>query len=289
MNTQRVKNMVIILLAVLNVVLFVALIIQSNTYRLTAQQEKAVRSLLSDNAITVSANITKTFKPIKALNMLPYTFDISKEADSFFDDTEKTAFTEAWNKTTIASDTETLSLEENVLRFESSVGYKNEDFLKKGYSDMTATRNLCDEYIEKIRPNELKFEFDHIEQDEDYSFYYYRGIYKGHIIYSNYIRLRVSALGVEVASCYYSGIPSGYNNYAREIYAPDEALFSLMKHLKNVYTDVDIDINDMEMVYYLDSIAIDIAKAVPCYRFKVSVKGINISYLVDGYTNNVIR
>lgn len=289
MNTQKVKNMVIVLLCALNAVLFGALVIQSNKYRLSAQQEKTIRSLLEDNGITVSSSIIKTFAPTKALNLMPYGFDIDREALKFFDAGQETVQTEAWNKKTVENDTGILSLEENVLRFESAGGYKTGDFSEKGFSDSDATRKLCDGYIKKIQPDGLEFVFDHIEDDEGYSFYYYRGVYKGQMVYSNYIRLRVSTLGIETASCYYSGVPSGFNNYSREIYAPDEALFSLMKYLKNVYSDVSIDICGMQIVYNLEDIALDASKAVPCYKFDLAIKGVNVSCLVDGYTNNVVK
>lgn len=289
MNTQRTKTMIIVLLSVLNAVLFILLIIQSDKYRLSGRQEKAIRDLLSDNGIGLSADIMKSFDPTRALNMLPYSIDIAKEAERFFDDTQKTTQTESWERITAESDEGILSLAENILRFENAAGYKTEDFLRNGYSDPDATRRLCDDYIKKIRPDALDFEFDHIEEDENYSFYYYRGSYKDYMIYSNYIRLRVNDSGVIVASCRYGGIPSGFNNYAREIYAPDEALFSLMKHVKNIYSDAAVDISNMELVYYLDEVAIEASKAVPCYKFQLSVNGVDIWILVDGYTNSVVR
>jgi hypothetical protein len=289
LNTDKVKNVVIVLLVALNAALFGLLQIENNRFRLSAAQDTVIRELFNTNNINIDTLIPRDFRPMRGLYVLPFQHDIDVHAQRFFPN--ETPETEVWlNSLILRVGERSLTLEDNVLRYLNPHGYATPAFLERGFRDIEAGRALADEFIQRIMPPELNFVFDYYSVDwdawdDDLVMFFYRGSFEGRKIQNNHIRVWVGENGIERVSCHLTIIPQGFAAHSREIFSADEALFAVLQTLVR-YNDSDVRVVGMEVAYFLPNVPTDneLTKAIPCYKIVAEIDNLIEIFWVDAYT-----
>ncbi len=86
MDTKLVKQYIIILLFLLNIVLFIFNAINDNRYTITSNQIKTMNSYLEKNNITLDTNLQKNFLPMSKITMKKTIFNQNDLLEIFFKD-----------------------------------------------------------------------------------------------------------------------------------------------------------------------------------------------------------
>jgi len=303
MNTNNVKNIVLILLVALNAALFGLIQWENNRFRLSAAQETAIRELFAANDIEITASIPRSFRPMRGLYVQPFYHDIDHYAALFFpNETPQREY--AWNWVALRVGERELRLEglyigSYILRYENPIGRSTPAFLERGVEDLYASRALVDKFINSIIPNELQFVFNYAAWDEDSFSFDYRGYYRGYIIRDNSIRIRVAENGIVGATFRFTCIPYGFSNDSREIFSADEALLTVLqdlvsRHRGTAINDdiVSINVVNISFAYVLadGAPAADfITKAIPNYKISIEIDGDPRTLWVDAHTAALSR
>jgi len=294
MSMQRVKNLVIILLLAVNIVLGVLILDNENRYKLTNRQDSAIRTILTQNSIGLYTLLPTDFKPKRMLLLQPYTFDESKLTALLFpgSDVQKTDGIDG-EPVYIYGDAELHVYPSGRLVYLNPDGLIPTGQSKSVHSD---ARKMCDALVSKLSTPQIKFSLDEppiVYREDGYTVYEYRGRYKEYMLYTNYIKFRVTDAGITELSCAFT-IPDSFTGEARDIYSCDEALLSLLGELKSIYGNMDsevIMINRVDVVYYLEGSSQrneNTLKAVPYYRIYTRMSP-ETPFLINAYNNNVLR
>lgn len=287
MNAKKVNNLIIIFLLILNVLLAVLNFVEKSKYRITQEQEKSIVSLLETNGITIETEVIKGFMPLKQLDLLSYPFqnNIAYIAEILCSNSNDLKKTEEFGKIILSTDNEELSFEKTGFLFEIPRGMGKIEFTLEN------AKQQCDDLVKKFnRLNEsLNLSFDYAQPLKDgYYTIEYRTVYNAISVYSSYVRFRVTDNGIiQVKGNFY--IPHALLD-EREIYSPDEALYSLMHELRNNYgaNTEQIKVTKMDVVYRVEDNVTDITatlKADPFYRFYTTTRG--EPFLINAYTNTI--
>jgi len=293
MNTNRVKNIVIVMFVILNAALFGLIQWENSRFRLSASQESAVRELFMANGIDIDADIPRNFRPMSGLYVVPFIHDINVHGERFF--TENTPSLEyGWDSVSLRVGERVLTLDgltmgDYLLLYENPGGFVTTEFLRRGFMDVEASREAVEEFINNVTPPELNFIFNFEVWDEDSFIFDYRGYYQGYIIRDNFIRVRVNEKGIIGATFRFGCIPYGFSSDSREIFSADEALFTVLQALLPRHVDSDITVVGIRMAYYLADRAADdyMTKAIPCYKISVEIDGDTQIFWVDAYTGRL--
>ena len=296
MNTQRVKNVVILLLVVVNIALGILIIDNENKYKLSDRQEKAIRSVLTQNSIGLYTILPTEFKPKKMLLLQPYTFDESKLTALFFPDAEGLVRTEEpteWRVDYVLDAVE-LHVEPGRFWYQNAMGFVPPD--TKYLPAQGSAQDMCDAMVKRLATSQIQFALNGLPisyHEEGYTVYDYRGQYRGETLYTNSIKFVVTDAGITEIRCSFS-TPDGFTGEARDIYSCDEALLSLLAGLKSIYGDMESEVivlSRIDMVYYLEDASQNsqnALKAVPCYRIYTRLSP-ESPFLVNAYNNNLLR
>lgn len=295
LNTNKVKNIVLILLVALNVSLFGLIQLENSRFRLSAAQETAIRELFAANNIEITTTIPRNFRPMRGLYVQPFRHDIHEHGARFFPN-ETPEFVPLWNSETLQVGERTLTLDNTylgdyVLLYNYEPGHSTPEFLERGFTDVYAGRALVDEFIRTMAPPGLDFIFNYAAWDEDSFLFEYRGYFMGYIISDNFISVRIMENGIVGARFLFAGIPYEFSSEAREIFSADEALFTVFQDTLHRYADSEVVVVRIQLAYYLAggmANADGITKAVPCYKISVEIDGRTRLFWVDAYTSELL-
>jgi hypothetical protein len=290
MNMAKVKNVVLLLLVMLNLALFGLIQAENGRFRLSAAQDTAIRKLFEMYGFEIDAAIPKNFRPMRGLYVLPFQHDMDAHAQRFFPG--ETPEAEEWlGSLTLRVGESSLTLENNVLRYLNHSGYATEAFLERGFGDAEAERELADGFVKRIVPPELNFVFDYstdwLDFDEVLTAFIYRGYYGDRLIQNNWIRVLVNENGITRVTCHFTSVPQRFSSHPREIYSADEALFSALQRLVHRHRDNDVRVLGVDVAYFMVTNPTDTefyTKAIPCYKIMVEINGMIDIYWVDAYT-----
>ncbi len=280
MDWDKAKRLCIIFLLVLNLILFWLNNMNSNTYTIKQDQEKAIFKVLSQNKISMYAPLPQSYRPMKELSLSGYVLDIRLFANAFFNtqkDPESLTKNVEFNRITYLFEDKSISI---------AAGGVLTCFDPGSYGELTkeSAKKLCDDFLKKLGKSFSGFALDNSSSTAPGGYVFeYREVYKKSTIHSNYIIFTFQdTLTIE---CSYS-TNSGYVGSPREICAADEALLCFMKDIKNRMPDREIIINKMDLVYYLPESSSDMSlafKAIPCYR--IYMNNVKEPVLINAYLN----
>ncbi|MDR2903314.1 MAG: hypothetical protein LBU77_02225, partial [Clostridiales bacterium] len=75
MNMKKVRNLIILFLAVLNASLFAINLREDSRYKITAEREAAIIEVLKQNNIMLYTYMVKEFYPLNQIAMKPSVYD----------------------------------------------------------------------------------------------------------------------------------------------------------------------------------------------------------------------
>ncbi len=281
MYWDKAKNIVIIFLLLINVVLAVLVYTHMDNYTLNATQLENINKVLSANNVMLYTPVLKEYKPMKAINMLPYAYSNDDLIGYFFSDPKQVKPVIEYGRDIFTDNISKLTVENGTVTFETqttpSENPLNEDDCKKTYNEVIQSN-------QSMFPG---FVFDKLwETDSGFSLRYIQN-YRGELIYSNYVLFETNSGGLSRVEFSYSKI-NGFDDKVREICPVDEALFVFMQYFRNNFGEKEVFIDHMDIVYYQEQVSDETGsalKATPCYRFYVS--DITEPFLVDAYSTVV--
>jgi len=292
-NMQRVKTVVIFLLVIINIALAALLVDNSSRYKLSERQKAAISTILSQNNVGLYTLVPTDFRPMRMLLLQPYAFEEEALRGLFFGAEEpERAEEQSERRVSLTQANAELYLEPSRLIYQNPDGY-----LPPGYAAMPATpgdiQRMLDSLVEKLAPKQLTLVLDKYMAYGEEQVYEYRASYRGHVLYTSYVKCKVTAAGVTELRSSLS-IPDGYTGEERDIFSCDEALLSLLGELKSIYGNMESEVTmltGIDMVYYLEEAAQSgqsEMKAVPYYRIYTRTSP-ELPFLINAYNNKVLR
>ncbi len=286
LDTEKAKNLTIIFLVLLNLFLAVLVYINSAKFTLTKEQETAIYKVLEQNGISISTKLIKTNKPMREMNVLPYSYDIDEIVYKLFGGWEGVSDVSEFGRTIYTKGDAMLTIEDGVIVFEKPSGNVSGGFFVNSKEDAV---KLCDSFVLDDKNIVPQFVLDNVIEEKGNYVVEYRNKFGGSIVFSNYIKLYVDSSGVYGLECSYSEV-ANFETAKKEICTVDEALYALLKDLKNKGTSAQqkLSIDKIDIVYFQEQISGEedtALKATPCYRFYFDELG--GSKIVDAVTRAV--
>lgn len=287
MDWNRVKNIFIYILIIINIGLFAINYKEGQKYTVTSEQEKAVYELLSSNKIGIYTSIIKKFSPMRQLSVTTPSFDNDKIRNMFFDQNEEIKITVDFDQTVFKSDTKTVTLSDNVLVFDCPGGTgKIDNFSKKNAAEYAS------DFIEGISfdSGDRNIELERVSEQENGYNIEFNEIYGDNKIFCSSREVSITSEGVTFMRAEFYNI-EGYTGDKREICSCDEALLTMLYSIKNSGKEIPQGayVEKIELGYDLqtqsDVSQINSLKLVPCYRIFVS--GFDRPFIINAYTNNI--
>ncbi|MGL4790780.1 MAG: two-component system regulatory protein YycI [Anaerotignaceae bacterium] len=284
MDWEKIKRIVIYLLVILNLGLLVANYITNKSYSLTTAEERAIYKVLSDNGIGMYTSIIKNTPPMRSLSVSVTQIDIEDMRSKFFEEGEQVNMSWEFDRTILASENKSLTIQENNIIFSNPKGTGMVKNFTKENALEVANRFLAKIYIEGTKSVQL----ESVETGNDYYLFHYNESYKGYKLFSNSKTICVSKDGVtSLNASFYTA--QNFVGEKREIYSCDEALLAFMMEINKNETKDNIYVENIELGYDFQE-ATDIAEAgrirlVPCYR--IFVAGNAVPYIINAYTNQI--
>jgi hypothetical protein len=290
MNMKKVRNLIIVFLAILNLVLLAFNWERSNRYKITAEQETAIVEVLKQNNIMLYTYMVDEFYPLSQIEMKAYTYDPFAISALFFDTQPTWTSDPGDDKSVMEQDDKRLTI---YLQDRSGFLFENPNGTGAMILNRESAENACKDLLERINTPTLNLTLDKIIPNEAEGYYTveYRSNFEDHVIESSVARFRVSENGVvQLRGIFFE--PEGYTEDVREIRSADEALYALAQELKNMYSATDaIKINQMDVVYGTENTVVDAnttVNAEPFYRVYISNRP-EQPFLINAYTNIVSK
>lgn len=271
MDWNKAKNLIIILLIVLNMFIFLLLSRTKVSYELTLTDEKNILNILREKNIAVYTELPTQFYPMKDLEVISYGRDGLNDLANLIFSENVVPFVEK-DKITYQEGTMTLVIQNGFFSLYSQEGIP---FTKE---ELIGAVDKSDKFIK-----------DKEYKNNDLQIYEYREMYSNHIVYSNYFEIEVENNVIKNFKGYNSEV-SGFIGEKKEIVSVDMVLFNFIKEIDKIYENKEIIINNIDIVYYQSETTNEeniMLKGIPCYR--IEVVGNNVPFLIDAYTNEIIN
>ncbi len=275
MDWNKAKNITLASFLLLNLGLFLIIIVTKTNYSLTNNQQTNIVQVLSKKYnITIYKELPKKYEPLQELELIN---EINTVADlllkNFLDDDGQVNQLEEDGRVIYQGESRTVVVQNGSFTLTSSEGIKSspEEIIK------SLGNNFDDFYLFSkniVSNNEIKYE--------------YRQKFKGQTIYTNFMEITETDIGVTMVDGYYAK-PLNFTGEKNEIISVDRALFTLAQSIPRNNGKVTI-IEDILIVYNQDEITSEplaVLKATPCYL--ISVQGGVTPYKIDAYTNTLIN
>ena len=292
MNTERVKNVLIVLLSVIALSLASLIFITEDRYVMSAAQEAAIVAILERDDIHFRGEIVRDFRPLRQMEMRRYDYDLEGLAARFFGDENFTKETDDlfYNFTHEGHDDGkgmTYLSRSNTITFEIPRGISNEAF--ESMLNDRAAEVLATQYIESLMgmPPNMRHYSTTISYQGNWVVNFFT-VYRGFILQNDHIRAYVTQDGI--TEIYYSRV--NYGSFAgdpRGIFPPNEALLTLANHIRGLDRESTIIINDMRLSYFLTEERGQ-SVGIPAYVFAVYMGGmLRFNYVFNAYTNELLH
>ncbi|MCL2854033.1 MAG: hypothetical protein FWE21_00260 [Defluviitaleaceae bacterium] len=274
MNTDRIKNIMIVLLSAAIVAFSVLIVMEGDRYTLTVAMEENVAAVLDRNNMSISTEIVRDFNPRRQLSLEFYDYDLEGIAARFFGDAVPPR--EFMQNTIEYYCEHTGKIMTHNNRSGSIffgvpngmfVGVCGGDFYKNAASAEALARTFVEEVL---GADVMPLHSTILTRQGNYVITFFEG-YGDYLMFNNQIRVRITDMGVVYV--FYSRMQShGFAGYAQPIFSADEMLITLLAHLRaEGYEKQDhISVIDMQLVYAFDAHA-GISRGVPAYFFTISI------------------
>ena len=287
MEWKSVKNLLLVMLLLMNMILGFFNYQQYQENVLTSSQEKAIYQVLSQNRIILYTDILTKFPPMRKLSLSAPIYSRDEMKHQFFAQ-EEASITVEFNKTIITSETKTLTMEGN----KGQLSFLNGTRENKKVT-LAEARKEAEEFIHSLK-NMENFEVGNVQETRNgYKVTFFQ-IYKGEYVFANCFEVYVGEKGIShVTLNYYN--TEGFTGDKKDICFSDEALLTFLVEIEKEREETGIyetvTIQKMELGYdfqEMEDLKVDnVAKLVPCYR--IYVLGKEKPYTINAYTNEIIR
>lgn len=280
MEWSNAKKFVIVLLVLLNVLLAGLNYKQNQESTMTANQERSIFEVLSQNGITMYTDLLTEHSPMSRLEVeLP---NYNKETlERLFFGSERTTVSTKGGETVYQGKKDTLTMN-------GAHGVWETKAIKSGKGDMSKTEALRE--AQKFIDNTEHFfgsygEGTVTEEEKGFRVDFY-GQYKREKVFANYFSFFVTADGIQKITFNYYPV-KGYTGEKQDLSYADEALLAFMREWKKGEHAEEATIHRMELGYVRmesDTAAAGVASITlePCYRIYLMDE--EKPYLINAYT-----
>ena len=287
MDWEKIKKIFIYILVLVNIGLFTTNYKNTQKYTMTAEEEKAVFKLLSDNNIGVYTNLIKNSPPMRQAAVTVPVFTTEEIRSMFFSPDEEVKITVDFDSVEFKGNEKDVTVTGNSIHFVSENGTGNitEIGRKKAFDE-------AEKFIESLRITEGRETVPETVRNENDGYrVYFSESFGGEKIFCSFAEVYVTEKGVKEADfTFYDA--EGYVGEKKQICSSDEALLTVMYEIKSI--------SDMPKGTYIEKIErgydfgnendiadISVIKLVPCYRIYVS--SFNEPFIVNAYTNTIMK
>ena len=292
LNTERVKNILIVLLSAITLSLVFLIVQEEGRYSLSAGQQAAITRLLERNDIHLDGMVTSS-RPMRELRLERYEYDLDALALRFFGadaylpnglsfemieiDGHYEMIFEAYGRAMAYSS------ENNWVVFEIDEGVTDENFATSPGG--AAAEQLAVWYISELMGMPPGMElFDNVLNHEGHYVISFFSSYRGHVLYNDHIRVTVTERGVTQV-LYSRVINHGFAGDARGIASGDEALLALLNHLRHAsQIEGRVLLTDMFLAYFLVEEGGSFV-GMPSYVFTVYIDGLRFNHVFNAHTS----
>ena len=288
MEWEKAKQVFIYILIAINIVLFAFNYKNSRKYTITAAQEKAVYTLLSNNGIGLYTELISDYEPMRQIAVTSKTIDDDDIRKSFFQADENVSITVEFDSTIYQSGEKTVAISGNRIVFSNPKGTADIKNLNRKNAVEEAEKFLKTVGFDNIKSAQA----GDVKEREDGYVVEFSESYNDIKMFCSTEDIFVTSKGVEEATLVFY-TPDGYTGEKKEICSCDEALLTVLYEMKDEESGVKKGtyIEKIERGYDFqeesDISEINTFRLVPCYRVYVSNR--EDAYMVNAYTNTIIE
>ena len=288
MEWKAVKNLLLVLLILLNGVLGFFNYRQYQQNVLTSSQERAIYEVLSQNHIILYTDLLTKFPPMRKVSLKAPNYSRDDIKQQFFAG-EETTITVEFDKTIIKSPQKTLTMEGNQGNIVFTEGTRQSQKIT-----LEQAKKEAGLFVDTLKKSNEKFEIGSVREIEDgYEITFFQK-YKGLWIFANYYKVTVGQNGISSVKLTYFEV-EGFTGEKKDICFSDEALLTFLieveKEREQTGIYETITVQKMELGYdfkQMEELTADsVAKLVPCYY--IYVLGKEEPYRINAYTNEMIQ
>jgi len=287
MQWERAKNLILLFFILLNITLMVLLRLEHHRYTMTSEREQLIHSVLARNQIEVQDSLIRQFPPMRALNISGFNYNTDELINILFDNPTLARRIDNYDGPSIYEDRVALLVisTNGFITFDNPQGFRQ---IREGMhpaDKQERARFLSDAFIQRYFPD---FKWDTTLTEGEGFRLSYRQVYRGYVIYTNFIELLVTDIGIEQIEMQFGRVHGWATGTERTIFAPDEALLTFMRRIRNI-TDAPVFVRVMDRVYYQEnrSASHSIYQAIPVYR--IFIRDNDHPFLINAYTNQFIN
>ncbi len=281
MNWDKSKNILIIVLLLLNIIISCLLLIDRNKYILSHSQEVAIKNLLLANNITLSDQIPKKYAPMAQINALTNNPNTDFLCSAFFPH-EDIQITQEFGKTIITSGVKKITVDDEVIVVDDPSLAEKIDL-----SDEKKVFKMANQYFKAVE-SKLKlngYQFDNVKKIGEYNFFTYTKKYNNSFHFNEYIKLKIGENGVQEILFSYPQVEEEFG-IKRKICSVDEALASFMDEIRSTETQ-NIHITKIDLGFAYEDAVHDAGsvKEIPVYRIYTAEN--DEPFFINAYVNEV--
>ena len=300
MNWSHMKKMLIVMFVVINVTLEIIFIKREQSlYTVTSQDQQQIVQTLNNNNIMINAalgqqniltkykyNILGNYYPMSKLKVKSSMLDAEKIAENILGDSIKIDLS---------------SKETGITKYTKGDKYiatnTTGQVMYYNQNGIYPPKKLNSEEVEKVgiqfakefTDNKIPLKHRRIEIADDYFVLEYYDDYKGEILFSSYISMKISKKGIiEAKQVRYE--PIKFVEGKRYIFSPDEILYHFMEYIKDEKGNDLVRITSIERGYdivmesYFEE---DFDVVLPYYRITIGEN--EAIYYINAYTNEIVK
>jgi len=293
MEWERAKSYILIFLLLLNAGLGLLLFIENRGYTLTAEQERLIRTILSQNNISMDRPPPQRFPSMSPLDVRGFYYNTDATdalVQIFFENSQTVERRREFGGYVFQDGESRLIISNGFIFYENSNGFRQKR--EAGFYPMsiehyevtlTHAISLADEFVSNYFPN--------FRQDR---YFVYEGIriiyreeYQGMLVHSNFIEFLVTPVGITQIEMQFGEV-LGHSGTPTMIFSPDEALLTFVQRVRHLAQESPITIFDMDLVYFQEYVSNQdsIYNAVPFYRIFTCLG--DRPFLINAFTNVII-
>lgn len=283
MNWNKIINIFIVIFLIVNVTLFsTARYFENERYSLSEKRTEQLRDVLKRNGYVLYDYVPNYFPMPKIVFQPP-------EVDKT--ETIKQIFGSEVYLTSFSTRADQYGSEKQQLIFykgdqKGVVSYKgtNEEYIPEEFT-LEEVERVSQIFAEKITLSIPKLQLTYKKLVDDYYILEYNEVYKGQLLFSSYVTMKVSKRGIEEAKML-RYIPTKFTGDKKPIVPIDESLYNFIGKVKPAEGEM-FSIKKIDLGYNIamDSLSGNImAEAVPYYRIKLDNDQV---YYINAYTNEL--
>ena len=290
MDTERVKNVLIVLFSVIAISLVSLIFVTEERYTLSASQEAVIIAILERDGIYFETEMIRDFRPMRQIEMRRYSYDLEGLAARFFgdrdfyfeDDDPDYIFSTQDGSKMMAYSSWT-----NVVTFFMPQGISNAAF--NAAPSATTAGLLAMEYIDNLMgmPSNMQPFPTVVGQHGNWVVNFFT-TYRGHTLHNDHIRVNITENGI--TNIRYSRVYfNGFVGESFNIFPPNEVLMALTNHMRTEQVVGRIVVDSMSLSYLLIE---ESGQSIgsPVYVFSVYLGGDSrFNYVFNAHTNQYIH